>query len=169
MKKVLIFVGSLNMNMSLAKKIADQLEAQNIQSEIINLVELNLPMYDSLKEEQDGIPQKIMELCEKMKIVSAYVFVSPEYNFSLTPVLVNTIAWISRSSDNFRELFTLKTIQLATHSGANGKDTLDGMRTQLTRLGSIIMPREILTTYENPLNEDSSSRILEQFSSLIKE
>lgn len=169
MKKVLIFVGSLNMNMSLAKKIAEQLEDQNIQSEIINLVELNLPMYDSLKEEQEGIPQKILELYEKMKTVSAYVFVSPEYNFSLTPVLVNTIAWISRTGDDFRELFTLKTIQLATHSGGSGKDTLDGMRTQFTRLGSIIMPREILTTYEKPLNEDSSSKILEQFSSLIKE
>ena len=127
------------------------------------LVELNLPMYDSLKEENDGIPKIIDALMSKMNNAEAYVFVSPEYNFSLPPVHVNFIAWVSRVGDDFRKLFSMKKIQLATHSGGGGNDVSNAMRVQFTKLGSIIMPREIVTTYQAPLKEESSKRILNQF------
>lgn len=63
---ILIFVASLNENMKLAKNLQEQLKSEKLESEIINLVELNLPMYDTLKEQNDGIPTKIHELSEKM-------------------------------------------------------------------------------------------------------
>jgi len=40
------------------------------------------------------------------------------HNFSLPPVLLNAIAWVSRVGGDFRKLFTLKSIQLATSSVA---------------------------------------------------
>ncbi|WP_419763624.1 MAG: NADPH-dependent FMN reductase [Arcobacter sp.] len=166
---ILIFVSSLNENMKLAKVLQEQLNEENINSEIINLVDLKLPMYDSFKEENDGIPQKALDLTEKMKKANGYIFVSPEYNFSLPPVLVNMLAWISRIGNDFRALFSMKKIQLATHSGSNGQDGLNTMRTQFTRLGAIVMPREILTTYEKQLNKDSSKRILQQYVQLLKD
>ena len=165
----LIFVASLNENMKLANTIKSKLDKQNIESKIINLVDLNLPMYDTFKEQNDGIPQTALDLAKQMEEATAYIFVSPEYNFGVPPVLVNTIAWISRIGDNFRKLFTLKKIQLATHSGSNGQDLLNALRSQFTRLGAIVMPREILTTYEKKCKEDSLERILEQFETLIKE
>ena len=164
----LIFVASLNENMKLANILKEQLNSLGKQSEIVNLVELNLPMYDSYKEEHDGIPTKVNELIEKMKKADGYIFVSPEYNYSLPPVLVNTVAWVSRVGDDFRELFTLKTIQLATHSGGGGSDVMNAMRAQFTKLGSIVMPREIITTYQTPLRTDSSERILKQFVDFTK-
>lgn len=160
---ILIFVASLNENMKLAKKVQEQLSFLDKQSEIINLVELELPMYDSKKEENNGIPKKIDDLINKMQDCEAYIFVSPEYNFSLPPVLVNFIAWVSRAGDDFRKLFSMKKIQLATHSGGGGTDVSNAMRTQFTRLGSIVMPREIITTYQSPLKEESSQRILKTF------
>lgn len=159
----LIFVSSLNENMKLAGVLQKQLEELGKESQIINLVDLNLPLYDSFKEENDGIPKEINFLIEQMKAVNGYIFITPEYNFSLPPVLVNTIAWISRVGDDFRELFTLKTIQLATHSGGGGIDVSNAMRNQFVRLGSIVMPREIITTYQTPLREESSKKILKQF------
>ena len=164
----LIFVASLNENMKLASVLQKQVKELGRESEIINLVDLNLPMYDSFKEEHDGIPKKVLELITKMQNANGYVFVSPEYNFSMPPVLVNAIAWISRTGDDFRELFALKPIQLATHSGAGGSDVSNAMRIQLVRLGSIVMPREIITTYQTALRPDSSKRILEQFIELAK-
>lgn len=164
----LIFVASLNENMKLANILKEQLKTLGSDSKIINLVDLNLPMYDSFKENHDGIPPKILELIEEMKLVNGYIFVSPEYNYSLPPVLVNTIAWISRVGDDFRELFTLKTIQLATHSGGGGSDVMNAMRAQFTKLGSIVMPREIITTYQTPLRTHSSERILKQFTDFTK-
>lgn len=107
---VLILVASLNENIKLANTIKNKLDKQNIDSKIIKLVELELPMYDTLKEQNDGIPQLALDLAEEMEKASAYIFVSPEYNFGVPPVLVNTIAWISRIGDNFRKLFTMKKI-----------------------------------------------------------
>lgn len=165
---ILIFVASLNENMKLAKNLQEQLKNENLNSEIINLVELNLPMYDTLKEQNDGIPTKINELSEKMNKAEGFIFISPEYNFSLPPVLVNTIAWLSRIGDDFRALFTLKKIQLATHAGSGGQDALNAMRTQFTRLNAIVLPREILTTYIKALNLESSQRIISQFANIVK-
>ncbi|BAK72069.1 MAG: NAD(P)H-dependent oxidoreductase [Arcobacter sp.] len=166
---VLIFVASLNENMNLANMIKDKFENKNINSKIINLVDLNLPMYDTFKEQNDGIPKVALDLAKQMEEATAYVFVSPEYNYGVPPVLVNMIAWISRIGDNFRALFSMKKIQLATHSGSNGQDLLNDLRSQFTRLGAIVMPREIITTYERKCQEDSLERILEQFETLIKE
>ncbi|ADG91899.1 NADPH-dependent FMN reductase [Arcobacter nitrofigilis DSM 7299] len=165
---ILIFVASLNENMKLAKNLQEQLKSEKLESEIINLVELNLPMYDTLKEQNDGIPTKIHELSEKMNKAEGFLFISPEYNFSLPPVLVNTIAWLSRIGDDFRALFALKKIQLATHSGSGGQDALNAMRTQFTRLNAIVLPREILTTYTKALDVESSQRIISQFASIVK-
>lgn len=65
------------------------------------------------------------------------------------------IAWISRIGDNFRALFALKKIQLATHSGSNGVDFLNTFRNQLTRLGAIVMPRDIVTSYTVTMGNES--------------
>lgn len=164
----LIFVSSLNKNMELAKVLQEQLSQNGKDSKIINLVDLNLPLYDSVKEEKDGIPKVLEGIISQMETASGYVFISPEYNYSTTPVLLNFIAWVSRIGDDFRKLFTLKVVQLATHAGGGGQDGVNAMRVQLVRLGSIVMPREIITSYTNPLREDSSKRILEQFIKVAK-
>jgi NAD(P)H-dependent FMN reductase len=132
----MIFVSSLNENVKLADRIEKELNSKNYDTKIVNLVELDLPMYDTKKEQNDGIPQKALDLAKQMEEAQGYIFVSPEYNFSAPPVLLNMIAWISRIGDNFRVLFALKKIQLATHSGANGVDFLNTFRNQLTKLGA---------------------------------
>ena len=159
----LIFVSSLNENMKLANSIKLQMEESNQEIVLINLVDLELPMYDSRKEERDGIPKKIDELVELMKKSNGYIFVAPEYNYSLPPVLANFVAWVSRSGEDFREVFQMKKIQLATHSGSGGNDLMNAMRIQFTRLGAIVMPREIITNFHKPLKVESSKKILKQF------
>jgi NAD(P)H-dependent FMN reductase len=159
----LIFVSSLKENMKLAYSIKEQMEENHKEIEIINLVDLDLPMYDSRKEERDGIPEKIGELVELMKKSSGYIFVAPEYNYSLPPVLANFIAWVSRYGEDFREVFQMKRIQLATHSGSGGNDLMNAMRIQFTRLGAVVMSREIITNYQKPLHVESSKKILKQF------
>lgn len=159
----IIFVASLNENMKLANRIKNCLNKLGKQGKIINLVDLDITMFDSNKLENDGIPQKIKDLAIEMESSDGYIFVSPEYNYSIPPVLTNVIAWLSRNSDDFRKLFNLKYIQLATHSGAGGSDVCNAMRTQFTKLGSIVVPREILTTYEKDIKDDSLNKILSQY------
>ena len=158
-----ILVASLNENMNLARKIRQTLEAMHLKSEIINVVDLNVTMYDTDKEAAHGIPSAVLTLSETMKKATGYIIVAPEYNYSIPPVLTNTIAWLSRSGESFRELFALKYVQLATHSGSGGNDVCNAMRTQFSKLGAIVAPREIITTYDKGIEEGSLGRILSQF------
>jgi len=158
-----IFVASLNENMKLATQIEKSLEKMGVKSKIINLVDLNITLYDSSKETNDGIPSEIIALSNTMKNAAGYIVVAPEYNYSIPPTLTNIIAWLSRSGESFRELFTLKYIQLATHSGSGGNDVCNAMRSQFSKLGAIVAPREILATYDKKVEEESLKRILTQF------
>jgi len=158
-----IFVSSLNENVKLAKRLQNQLKEFNKESEIINVVTLNLPMYDTHKEEHEGIPHEAKKLNEKMKSSDGFIMVAPEYNFSVPPVLANMIVWVSRVDEDFREPFKGKLVQLATHSGGGGNDLMDVMRMQLTKLGSIVMPNEIITTYQKEYMEQSVKDIIKEF------
>lgn len=158
-----ILVASLNENMKLAQKIKDSLAALNLKSEIINLVDLDVTLYNTVKEQNDGIPAAIQTLSATMQNSLGYIVVSPEYNYSIPPVLSNVVAWLSRSGDSFRELFSLKCVQLATHSGSGGSDVCNALRTQFSKLGAIVAPREIITTYQKSIEDDSLQRILSQF------
>jgi len=120
-------------------------------------------MYDSEKERQKGIPEAVTELIGEMADAGGYLVVSPEYNYSIPPVLSNFVAWCSRAGDDFRKVFSHKVMQIATHSGSGGADLMLSMRIQFGKLGALIMPREIMTTYEKGLNEESSRKILEDF------
>lgn len=79
---IMIFVSSLNENVKLAKRIEKELNGKNYDTKIVNLVELDLPMYDTNKEQNDGIPKKALDLAKEMEEAQGYIFVSPEYNFS---------------------------------------------------------------------------------------
>lgn len=164
----LIFVSSLKENMKLAGILQKLLEQLEKESSIINLVDLDLPMYDSFKEENNGIPAEVLKMMSLMEKSSGYIFVSPEYNYSIPPVLTNYIAWVSRGGDDFRKLFNEKAVLLATHSGSGGNDVLNSMRIQFTKLGSVVTPRQILTTLKIPLNERSALKTLNQFIKLSK-
>ncbi|MDX9814458.1 MAG: NAD(P)H-dependent oxidoreductase [Sulfurimonas sp.] len=164
---VIIFVASLNENLKLAKRIETHLTHIDIESKIVKIPELELPMYSTQKEQDDGIPQVATTLAKEMLISKGYIFVAPEYNYAPPPTLLNMIAWISRIGDDFRDLFVLKTILLATHSGGGGDDLLNSMRVIFTRLGGVVAPREILTSYKKSLSNESLDRILAQFKSLL--
>lgn len=164
---IVIFVSSLNENMKLATILHEQLKSLDKESRIINLVELDLPLYTSYKEEHEGIPEIIHTLTAQMQEAQGYIFVTPEYNYSIPPMLTNAIAWISRSHPDFRSNFSNRVIQLATHSGSAGSDVMNAMRTQFIRLGAVVMPREIITHYKAPLELEHSQRILHTFVTFI--
>ena len=157
-----ILVASLNENLKLANTLQSQLKVLGKESEIINLIELDFPMYSSRKEEI-GIPLSVYELVQILEVSEGYIVVAPEYNYSIPPVLTNTVAWISRVDSDFRKYFKEKNIFLATHSGGGGKDVLIDMRTQFSKLGAEVFEREILITYRTPLDEKYSEELLIEF------
>lgn len=157
-----IIVASLNENVKLAKVLQEQLEKLGAKSTMINLVELNLPMYSS-REEEKGIHPVVHEVAKVLEDSKGYIIVAPEYNYSIPPVLTNTIAWISRIDKDFKKYFSHKKVLLATHSGSGGSDVLRDMRNQFSKLGAEVLGSEILTTYQKPLEEKYSEQVLTEF------
>lgn len=162
MSKIGILVASSNNNLKLGQKLAEIASQLDVQTELINLVDLNLPLYSTVEEEKNGLPEAAKELAEKILALKAFIVVAPEYNGVMPPVLNNAMAWTSRSTKDWRDAFNDKIVGLATHSGGGGAKGLQAMRIQFQHLGANILARELLTTYEKQLNEDAAKNMIEQ-------
>ena len=162
MSKIGILVASANNNRKLGDKLQELAEAKGVETTVINLVDLTLPLYSTVEEERNGIPDTAKDLAEEILALNAFIIVAPEYNGVMPPVLNNAMAWTSRATENWRDAFNDKIVGLATHSGGGGAKGLQAMRIMYQHLGANILARELLTTYEKPLNEDSAKKMIEQ-------
>ncbi|AXH14759.1 NADPH-dependent FMN reductase [Malaciobacter mytili] len=166
MAKIGIIVASANNNVKLAKRLEELTIEAGYEAELINLVDLDLPLYSTVEEERNGLPTQALELANKILNLNAFIVVAPEYNGVMPPVLNNAMAWTSRSTKDWRDAFNEKVVALATHSGGGGAKGLQAMRIMFQHLGANILAREILTTYEKPLNEDTAKNIIFQLAKL---
>lgn len=165
MFKIGILVASSGNNQKLGLKLEELAIEQGCEVELINLVDLDLPLY-STKEERNGVPKEAVELAERILDLKAFIVVAPEYNGVMPPVLNNAMAWTSRATKSWRDAFNEKIVAVATHSGGGGAKGLQAMRMMFQHLGANIIARELLTTYEKPLNEDTANNMIIQLAKL---
>ena len=162
MKTITLLLSSSGKNKELANTLKDIIEKSGAKGSIINLEVLELPLYSGIEEERSGVPKEVIDLKNKMVISDGFIFIAPEYNGSLPPVLINAISWLSRSSDDWREAFNGKIAAIATHSGGGGKNVLMAMRLQLSFLGTNVLGRELLTNYSKQLNISSAEAVIKE-------
>jgi len=162
MSKIGILVASATNNRKLGETLKELAQEENIEAEVINLVDLDLPLYSTVEEERNGLPEAAKQLAESILALNAFIIVAPEYNGVMPPVLNNAMAWTSRSTDSWRDAFNEKIVGLATHSGGGGAKGLQAMRIMYQHLGANILARELLTTYEKPLSNESAKKMIEQ-------
>lgn len=162
MSKIGIIVASSGNNQKLGLKLQELATNQKCEIEYINLVDLRLPLYSTKEEEENGVPNIAKDLALKILDLKAFIIVAPEYNGVMPPVLNNAMAWTSRATKDWRDAFNEKIVGLATHSGGGGAKCLQAMRMMFQHLGANIIAREVLTTYEKPLNEESANNMISQ-------
>jgi len=100
-------------------------------------------------------PSKILDL-------KVFIIIAPEYNGVVPPVLYNAMWYGHQDQQKIGETFTEKTVGLATHSGGGGTKGLKVMRMMFQHLGVNVIAREILTTYDKPLNEETANNMIIQ-------
>ena len=159
MNKYLILAASNGKNLELAHKIEKYAGNAENSFEVIDLESLKLPLY-SPTEESQGIPKEAVDLAEKLIKSDGFIFLAPEYNGSTPPLFNNTIAWISRTGDDWREAFNDKPAVVGTHSGGGGVQVLLHMQEQLTYVGCNIVGSKIHTSYNKELNLESLDLVL---------
>ncbi|MBM3527504.1 MAG: NAD(P)H-dependent oxidoreductase [Alphaproteobacteria bacterium] len=97
--KILVFAGSIRTgshNARLAALAAKELALAGAEVTRISLEDYPLPIYDGDLEARSGVPGNAAKLKQTMAAHSGVFIASPEYNASVTPLLKNTIDWISR-------------------------------------------------------------------------
>ena len=97
--KILVFAGSIrtgSYNTRLAALAAKELVLIGADVTRISLEDYPMPIYDADNEAETGVPSNARSLKRMMAEHSGVFIASPEYNASVTPLLKNTIDWISR-------------------------------------------------------------------------
>ncbi|HEY2134846.1 MAG TPA: NAD(P)H-dependent oxidoreductase [Xanthobacteraceae bacterium] len=97
--KILVFAGSIRTgshNARLAALAVKVLTLADADVTRISLQDFPMPLYDGNLEAGSGPPEQAVKLKRLMMRHAGVFIASSEYNASLTPLLKNTIDWVSR-------------------------------------------------------------------------
>lgn len=126
----------------------------------INLRDYVMPLYDDDLHREHGVPEAMLRLREKMLAANGLLIASPEYNASITPLLKNTIDWLSQSvnGQSGRLPFEGKiTGLMGASAGAFGTiRALPHVAYVLSQLGAIVLPVFAVPKADQVFNADGS-------------
>ena len=154
--KILVIPGSLRTgshNARLAALATKELALAEAEVTRISLADYPLPLFDADLAADSGLPAAAVQL-KRMVMAHQGVFItSPEYSASVTPLLKNTIDWISRGGGGGRDrgepnytVFKGRVFAIGAASGGSG----GGMRSlmalrQILELGcgALVIPEQV--------------------------
>ena len=97
--KILALSGSTrsgSLNAKLAAAFAEAARVAGAEPTLISLRDYPLPLYDGDLEEADGVPENARALARLFSAHHGIFIAGPEYNSGITPLLKNTLDWMSR-------------------------------------------------------------------------
>jgi chromate reductase, NAD(P)H dehydrogenase (quinone) len=148
--KILAFAGSSRRG-SFNRRLLEVavLGARNAGADVtvLELRDYPLPIMDQDLEQEQGTPENAKRLKQLFVEHQGLLIASPEYNSSMTPLLKNTIDWVSRPAPNEPPLvaFTGKVCGLVSASpGAlGGLRALVHVRSMLGNIGVLVLPDQV--------------------------
>jgi chromate reductase, NAD(P)H dehydrogenase (quinone) len=150
--KILVFAGSIrtgSFNGRLAALAAKELALHAADVTRISLADYPLPLYDGDIEVASGPPDNAKRLKRQFAAHHGIFVASPEYNASITPLLKNTLDWVSRvreAGDEPRAAFRDRVFAL----GAASNGTYGGYRSLIALrhvlelgCGALVLPDQV--------------------------
>lgn len=119
--------------------------AQGAEVTVLDLKADTLPLYDGDLEDA-GLPPRVIELKHLFAAHDGFLIASPEYNSFFTPLMKNTIDWLSRPAPaGVPEPLSGRTAAICgTSPGAlGGIRGLPYLRLLLSKLGVLVSPNEL--------------------------
>ena len=99
MVRLLCFAGSTradSYNKKLARLAQHIASANGVEAVFVDLSDYPMPLYNGDLEAEDGPPRKAKEFKALLGEYQGVFISSPEYNSSVTPLLKNTLDWVTR-------------------------------------------------------------------------
>ena len=150
--KIVVFAGSVragSINQKLVDAAAGAIEAAGGAATAISLKDYALPLYDGDLQAREGIPSAATRLVELFFEHQGVFIASPEYNASFTPLLKNTLDWMSRVNVEGRpplpafkdRVFALGAVSNGVMGGYRGLTQLRSMME--LGLGALVLPEMV--------------------------
>ena len=148
----LIFLAGSNRKKSFNKRLAHTAmklaEDKDASVEFIDLNDYPMPIINEDLMEEEGIPQSVKDLKEKFKSADGFFIACPEYNGSITPLLKNTIDWLTQKTDeNDQTMAAFKgkvgAVSSASPGALGGIRSLAAVRPILDNCGTHLIPAQV--------------------------
>lgn len=179
--KLLFFAGSAreaSHNKRLARLGAEIAEVNGIAATFADLGDYPLPLYDADLQAIEGIPDNARKLEALMKVHTGIFIACPEYNASITPLLKNSLDWVSRVRIDGEEpmaVFKTRVFALGSASpgGMGGLRGVNTVRTVLELgLNALVLPDQFAVPKAAEAFEDNghlkNKEAQERFKQLIQ-
>lgn len=164
--RLLFFAGSVregSYNKKLARLARHIAEANGIEAVFVDLKDYPLPIYDGDLEAAEGPPERARAFKALLGEYEGVFIASPEYNASITPLLKNTLDWVSRvraKGESGLEVFQSRVFAI----GGASPGYYGGMRSLLqlrqvlaVGMGAPVIPQQIaLPRAGSAFEEDGS-------------
>ncbi len=148
--KILAFAGSArreSYNKKLLKIGVSGAQAAGAEVTLIDLADYPLPIFNEDLEREDGVPENAKKLKQLFVEHHGLLISCPEYNSSITPLLKNTIDWVSRPAAGEPSLIAYRgkaaTLLSASPGALGGLRGLVHVRSILGNIGVIVLPDQI--------------------------
>lgn len=160
MHTIVVFVGSLRKE-SFNKKLAQALVELGKDLFHFNIVTLDdVPMFN--QDLEDNVPAPVARIKQAVSEADGVLFVTPEYNRSIPPVLKNALDWCSRPIG--KNSWGGKPAALAgTSPGAVGTAVAQShLRSVMTMLGMCVLGQPEVYISWNPDYFDAENRVVDE-------
>jgi chromate reductase, NAD(P)H dehydrogenase (quinone) len=148
--RILAFAGSIrkeSYNRRLVKLAADALKTAGADVTLVDLTEYPLPLMNEDLQAEQGVPQPAQALKKLFVEHDAMLLCCPEYNSGITPLLKNTIDWLSRKEGTETPLIAFKgkvaALLSASPSPLGGLRGLVQVRSILGNIGVLVLPDQV--------------------------
>ncbi len=166
-KSILFLAGSArrqSVNKRVAKKAFELAKEKGANATFIDLKDYPMPLYDGDLEAESGLPENVIKLKQIFVEHKGLFIVSPEYNSSFSPLLKNTLDWISRKQNADEApliAYVGKVAALAAASPGHfgGVRGLVPLRMLLSNIKVTVLPDQLAIPYYGKAFDDKGELI----------
>jgi chromate reductase len=160
--KILVIPGSLRTgshNARLAAAAAYEFAQAGVEVTRISLGDFPLPIYDGDLQTKSGVPKNAVNLKRMIGAHHGVLFVTPEYNSSVPPLVKNTIDWVTRVQDaqeSRGQVFCERVfaIAAASESRLGGSRSLAALRQILSACHAPVIPNQLALSFAGEAYDD---------------